>query len=76
MIKAIVLITIIFIGLIFSGCTENSDQTFNDTTNNQTEAANDTDNSSNKLKNITNSTNNNFSLIFNLMEPPEEVVGG
>jgi len=66
----------VLIGLAISGCTEQSIQTVNDTTDIQTDTTNAAVNTSEQVGNTTTPANNNFSLIFNLEEPPEEVIGG
>ena len=67
MIKKILLMATVLIGLMISGCTEQSIRT------NATNAA---VNTSEQAGNTTAPANNDFSLIFNLEEPPEEVIGG
>ena len=64
------------IGIMISGCTEQSIQTANDTADIWTNTTNAAVNTSEQAGNTTTPTNNDFSLIFNLEEPPEEVIGG
>ena len=66
----------VLIGLVTSGCTEQSIQTVNNTADIETNATNAAVNTSEQAGNTTTPANNDFSLIFNLEEPPEEVIGG
>ena len=76
MTRKILLMATVLIGLAISGCTEESIQTVNDTTDIETNATNAAVNTSEQARNTTTPANNDFSLIFNLEEPPEEVIGG
>ena len=66
----------VVIGLAISGCTEESIRTVNNTTDIETNATNAAVNTSEQAGNTTTPANNDFSLIYNLEEPPEEVIGG
>ncbi|KAF5416403.1 MAG: hypothetical protein C5S48_03140 [Candidatus Methanogaster sp.] len=76
MTRKILLMATVLIGLVISGCTEESIRTANDTTDIETNATNAAVNTLEQTGNTTTPTNNDFSLIFNLEEPPEEVIGG
>ena len=74
MIKINLIIAIIFSGLIISGCIDHSNQI--DMQMNSTNATtNVAVNISEQIDNTTNTTEDGFSLVFNLNEPPEEVIG-
>ena len=75
MTRKILLMATVLIGLAISGCTEESIQTVNDTTDIETNATNAAVNTSEQAGNTTTPANNDFSLIFNLEEPPEDVIG-
>ncbi|MCD4651428.1 MAG: hypothetical protein K8S56_06545 [Candidatus Cloacimonetes bacterium] len=76
MTRKILLMATVLIGLAISGCTEQSIRTVDNTTDAQTNATNAAVNTSEQAGNTTTPANNDFSLIFNLEEPPEEVIGG
>ncbi|KAF5412951.1 MAG: hypothetical protein C5S47_00330 [Candidatus Methanogasteraceae archaeon] len=76
MIKKILLMATVLTGLAISGCTEQSIQTVNDTMDIRTNTTNAAVNISEQAGNATAPVNNDFSFIFNLEEPPEEVIGG
>jgi hypothetical protein len=76
MTRKIMLMVTILIGLAISGCTEEGIRTVNDTTDIRTNATNAAVNTSEQAGNTTTPANNDFSLIFDLEEPPEEVIGG
>ena len=75
MMRKTLLMATVLIGLMVSGCTEQNIQTINNTANIQTNATDAAVNTSAKVGNTTTPDNNDFSLIFNLEEPPEDVIG-
>jgi outer membrane murein-binding lipoprotein Lpp len=74
--KKILVMAIVLLGLILSGCIENSTHTVNSTTAGPTNATNATVNTSEQPANNTSHADNDFSLTFTLEKPPVEVIGG